>query len=92
MTDTEDPIRLFLLTALADGTSKAPQELARAFYAQRAKAGDPPDAWRRYLTAMRQQAMSLARSGDLEFLRKGKPVAPDDVKGVVRIRLKTDQH
>ncbi|PKU22209.1 DUF3253 domain-containing protein [Telmatospirillum siberiense] len=89
MSDTEDPIRLFLLTALTDETSKGLQELARTFHATRAKPSDPPDAWRRYLTAVRQQALSLARSGELEFLRKGKPVAPDDVKGVVRIRRKS---
>lgn len=89
MSDTEDPIRLFLQSALADGTSKAPQELARAFQAARAKPSDPPDAWRRYMTAIRQQALSLARLGELEFLRKGKPIAPDEIKGVVRIRRKS---
>ncbi len=88
MTDPEDPIRLFLLSALADGKSKAPQELARAFHAGRAKPSDPPDAWRRYLTAIRQQALSLARLDELEFLRKGKPVTPDEIKGVIRIRRK----
>ncbi len=89
-TDTDDPLRLFLLTALGDGKAKAPQELAQAFYATRAKAGDPPDAWRRYLTAVRQQALSLARAGRLEFLRKGKPVDAEDIKGVVRVRIKAD--
>jgi hypothetical protein len=89
MTDSDDPIRLFLLSALADGKSKAPQELAQAFQASRAKPSDPPDAWRRYLTAIRQQALSLARLGQLEFLRKGKAVTPDEIKGVVRIRLKS---
>jgi hypothetical protein len=88
MTDTEDPIRLFLLSTLADGKSKAPQELAQAFHASRAKPSDPPDAWRRYLTAIRQQSLSLARLDLVEFLRKGKAVAPDEIKGVVRIRLK----
>jgi hypothetical protein len=89
MIDTDDPIRLFLLSALADGKSQAPHELARAFHATRAKPSDPPDAWRRYLTAIRQQALSLARVDLVEFLRKGKPVAPDEVKGVVRIRKKS---
>ncbi|MDR3441242.1 DUF3253 domain-containing protein [Telmatospirillum sp.] len=89
MSDQEDPIRLFLRTALADGKSKAPQELARAFHQERAKPSDPPDAWRRYMTAVRQQALSLARAGELEFVRKGKVVEPDDVKGVVRLQRKT---
>ena len=86
MSDSEDPVRLFLLQALTDGKSRAPQELARAYYDTRAKPSDPPDAWRRYLTPVRQQALSLARAGQVEFLRKGKPVPPDEVKGVVRIR------
>jgi hypothetical protein len=90
MNDNEDPIRLFLLTALADGKSQAPQELARAFQASRAQPSDPPDAWRRYMTAIRQQALSLARLDQLEFIRKGKPITPDEIKGVVRIRRKSD--
>ncbi len=87
MSETEDPIRLFMLAALADGKSKAPQELARAFQATRAKPNDPPDAWRRYLLPIRQQALSLARAGQVEYLRKGKPVDVEDVRGVVRLRL-----
>ncbi len=86
MTDTEDPVRSFLLLALADGKSQSPQELARAFHASRAKASDAPDAWRRYLSAVNQQALFLARQGALEFLRKGKPILPDEVRGIVRIR------
>ena len=88
MADEDDPIRLFLRSVLADGESHAPQELAQAFQAGRAKPSDPPDAWRRYLQAFKQQAMSLAKQGEIEFLHKGKPVPLDEVKGVVRIRLK----
>ncbi|MEC8198924.1 MAG: DUF3253 domain-containing protein, partial [Pseudomonadota bacterium] len=49
---------------------------------------DPPDFWRRYLNAVRQQAKHLARMGRIEILRKGKPVDPNDFKGVYRLRLK----
>jgi hypothetical protein len=91
MSDKEDPIRQFLRTELKDGSSYAPQQLAQAFQAGRAKPSDPPDAWRRYLQAIKQQALSLAKQGEVEFLRKGKPVAPDAVKGVVRIRKKAEQ-
>jgi hypothetical protein len=86
MADEEDPIRSFLRGALADGESYAPQQLAQNFYATRAKAGDPPDAWRRYLQAFKQQITSLAKAGEVEYLRKGKPVPLDEVKGVVRVR------
>ena len=91
MTENEDPIRLFLLSALADGKSKAPQELAQAFYATRAKPSDPPNSWRRFLVAVRQQALSLARSGEIEFTRKGVAVNPEKAKGVVRLRLSTGE-
>ncbi|OIR02070.1 hypothetical protein GALL_159290 [mine drainage metagenome] len=83
----EDPIRLFLLSALADGSLKAPHELARAFHATRAKPSDGPSAWRRYMNAIKQQATFMARSGALMFVRKGEPIHPDDVKGVVKLRL-----
>jgi len=83
----EDPVRLYVLSALADGTPKAPHELARAFYATRAKPTDGPSAWRRYMTAVKQQTVSMARQGKIIFLRKGVPVHPDDVKGVVKMRL-----
>ncbi len=90
MADEEDPIRLFLRSALSDGESHAPQQLAQAFQASRGKPHDPPDAWRRYLQAIKQQSMSLAKLGEVEFLRKGKPVPLDEVKGVVRVRKKTE--
>ena len=46
----------------------------------------PPDAWRRYLPAVRHQALNLARRGRLTILRKGKPVDPHaPFKGVVRL-------
>jgi hypothetical protein len=90
MADEEDPIRSFLRSALTDGESHAPQKLAQDFYATRAKAGDPPDAWRRYLQAFKQQITSLAKAGEVEYLRKGKPVPLDEVKGVVRVRKKAD--
>jgi hypothetical protein len=86
MADEEDPIRAFLRSALADGESHAPQKLAQDFYATRAKAGDPPEAWRRYLQAFKQQITSLAKAGEVEYLRKGKPIPLDEVKGVVRVR------
>lgn len=86
MADEEDPIRSFLRSALADGESHAPQKLAQDFHATRAKAGDPPDAWRRYLQAFKQQITSLAKAGEVEYLRKGKPIPLDEVKGVVRVR------
>ena len=79
---------LDLLAALEPGKSISPENVARAFAAERAKPSDPPDLWRRYLNAVRQQALHLARQGRIAILRKGKPVDPaKPVKGVVRLAL-----
>ena len=36
---------------------------------------------------VRRVAVSLAQAGEVAILRKGKPVDPDDFKGVYRIGL-----
>jgi hypothetical protein len=38
------------------------------------------------MTAVRQQAIHLARNGRLQITRKGEPVDPNKFKGVVRLR------
>ncbi len=74
------------IETLAPGRSISPVEAARTFAVTRAKPGDPPNAWRRYLPAVRQQALHLARRGRLTILRKGKPLDPHaPFKGVVRL-------
>ncbi len=62
----EDPVAqaiLDLLAARGAGKSISPEAAARAFAAARAKNNDPPDLWRRYMNAVRQQALHLARQG-----------------------------
>lgn len=85
----EDPVARAILESidtLAPGRSISPVEVARAVAQARARPSDPPDAWRRYLPAVRQQALHLARQGRLTILRKGKPVDPHaPFKGVVRL-------
>ncbi len=87
----KDPVAqaiLDLLAALEPGKSITPEDAARAFAAGRARESDPPDLWRRYLNAARQQALHLARQGRIAILRKGKPVDPaEPVKGVIRLSL-----
>ncbi len=87
----DDPVAaaiLQLLAARGGGKSICPSEAARAFAAGRARPSDPPDLWRRYLPAARQQALHLARRGRIVILRKGKPVDPHKpVKGVIRLAL-----
>ena len=87
----DDPITtalLDLLAGLAPGKSISPEDAARAYADIRRRPSSPPDLWRRYLGAVRQQALHLARSGRIDILRKGKPVDPRAVKGVIRLRLK----
>jgi hypothetical protein len=42
--------------------------------------------WRPLLGPVRKVAADLARQGKIEILRKGKPINPDDMRGVIRLR------
>ena len=58
-----DPVAraiLELLETVPPGRSISPVAAARAFALTRARPGDPPDAWRHYLPAVRQQALHCA--------------------------------
>ena len=88
-----DTVAISILTSLTDagpGKAISPEIAAREYAETRRRDSDPPDFWRRYLNAVRQQAKHLARMGRIEILRKGKPVDPNDFKGVYRLRLKAD--
>ncbi len=71
---------LRLTTERGPDKSICPTEVARAIMP------GPGDAWRQKLTAVRRAAERLAQAGQIEILRKGKPVAPTAVKGVIRLR------
>jgi hypothetical protein len=90
-TPTTDPVAAMLLAQLAaakPGGSLAPEDVARAVAEARRKPNDPPDLWRRYMSAVKQQGIHLARAGSIQVLRKGQPVEdPARVKGVIRYRL-----
>ncbi|MEQ8967237.1 MAG: DUF3253 domain-containing protein [Azospirillaceae bacterium] len=83
----DDPLAVRLLEMAATARGVAPEAVARAIAAERAKPKDPPDLWRRYLTPVKQQALHLARQGRLEVLRKGVAVSPDAARGLVRYRV-----
>ena len=57
--------------------SLCPTDVARAVSAE---------DWRPLLGAVRKVAADLARQGKLEILRKGKPINPDEMRGVIRLR------
>ncbi len=83
----DDPLAqtiLALCAALAPGKSICPTDAAKAF----ARACEEDElAWRGHLSQVRARAVALARAGRLVITRKGKPVDPDDFRGVYRIGL-----
>lgn len=86
-----DPVArqiLDLLAADGAGHSLSPEQVAKAFAETRRKKSDPPDVWRRYLNAVRQQALFLARAGRIVILRRGQPQDPQaPIKGLIRLAL-----
>ena len=82
----DDPVARFILDHLQGETALSHQDIAKAYAETRRKKSDPPDFWRRYLNAVRQQALHLARQGRVEILRDGKPVDIEDHRGLVKIR------
>lgn len=69
---------LALLSQLRDKESISPNDVAKALDAEN---------WQRELPKVRGVIIGLARQGRLEVLRKGKPVSPDGLKGIYRVRL-----
>jgi hypothetical protein len=64
--------------ACGAGRSICPSDVARSL---------DPD-WRRLMTAVRRSAAQLAAAGRIDILRKGKPILPQDMRGVIRLRLR----
>ena len=51
-------------------------------------AGHPEgNQWRGSLSPVRLAAFRLAKAGRIEILRKGRPVPPEEARGVIRLRL-----
>ena len=42
------------------------------------------------LSAVRRAAARLAEAGRIEILRKGKPVPPAEMRGVIRLRIRRE--
>lgn len=62
--------------ARGPGKSICPSDVARAL---------APENWRPLMTPIRQAAAALAGEGRLRILRKGKPVPPGEMRGVIRL-------
>lgn len=80
---SEPAIREAILAAAASrGAAKSlcPSEVARAL---------SPEDWRLLMARVRREAISLAREGRIEVLRKGRPVDPGaEIRGVIRLRIR----
>lgn len=72
---------LHLIHLRGVGKSICPSEAARLLCP-----GPPADGWQRLLSRVRQAAFRLALAGQIDILRKGQPVGPAGVKGVIRLR------
>jgi hypothetical protein len=79
----EDAI-LALCAARGPEKTICPTDAAKAFAQSR---GEDDLGWRNWLAHVRTAAVGLARQGRLVIYRKGKPVDPDDFRGVYRLGL-----
>ncbi len=81
--DEPDRIEAAILRLVAScepGRSVCPSEVARGLDTD----------WQRLAGATRRAAIRLAVAGRIEILRKGRPVPPEGVKGVIRLRARPD--
>ena len=83
----DDPIQLYILDAIADGSAVSPNDIAIKISKDRSKDSDPEDIWRKYMLAVKQQAKYLAREGRISILRRGKVIDPNKMKGLVKFSL-----
>jgi len=83
-----DPIASSILDALRDGSSLTVEQMAKHIAELRRKPKDSPQLWRKYMQAVKQQAMFLGKTGRIEIVHKGEVVEPDNFKGRVHLRLK----
>lgn len=70
---------LDLVAARGPGKTICPSEVARAL------GGPHPDGWSPLMSPVRRVAVALMKEGRVVIRRKGRPVDPDDFRGVYRI-------
>lgn len=74
---------LSLVSARGPEKSICPSEVARAL-----TPGALQEGWQSLMTPIRQAAIRLARAGQIDILRKGRPASPDEIRGVIRLRVR----
>ena len=72
---------LRLVEARGAGKTICPSEVAREL------GGPHPDGWGPLMQPVRRVAVRLAHEGRVAILRKGRPVDPDDFRGIYRLAL-----
>lgn len=77
-----ESVILTLVEQRGVGKSICPSEAARAVW---------PEEWQKRMREVRAVAVGMARKGQISILRKGKPVDPEDFKGVYRLSLPQTQ-
>ncbi len=85
---SEDDLAKAILSLVAErgpGKTICPSEAARAL------AGKDPEAWGRLMPAIRRVAVRLMKDGRVVLRRKGRPVDPDDFRGIYRIGPASDE-
>jgi hypothetical protein len=80
----EDTI-LALVRARGAGRTVGPMDVARTL------GGDHPDGWGPLMPEVRRAAVRLMKAGQIVILRKGRPVDPDEFRGVYRIALAAEE-
>ena len=79
--ETIEQAILDLLAQQGPGRTVSPMDVARAL------GSDHPDDWGPLMQPVRRAAVKLMKEGKLLITRKGRPVDPDDFRGVYRLTL-----
>jgi hypothetical protein len=79
-TDAEIAAEILRQTGANPVGSVSPNDVAVALAPQ----------WRGLLSRVRRIAVTLAQQGSIEILRKGRPIAPEEMRGVIRLRHKPE--
>ena len=88
MTEQADILEATILKLAAErgaGRTIDPTEAARAV------GGDHPDGWGPLMQPVRRVAVRLMKEGRIVITRKGRPVDPDDFRGVYRLSLPSSE-
>lgn len=80
LTDEAIIAEILRQTGASPAGSISPNDVAAALAAPLAT------DWRRLLGRVRRVAVTLAQQGSIEILRKGRPIAPEELRGVIRLR------